>query len=181
MVGRAARVMMQDPEEYARKNVEFFNKLQDAEWQVKNPFQYRMIQGSVPLTIGSFGLSTATQFMPENETIQNLNNLNTWVVNPIIDSGVEYIVNRNISGMSPVKAGALAVGSGAGMLTGQLIGSQLFKDEEGNSNPLVTSISGMIGDVAGDFVSEKLWENKASRDFIKRASINLARHLGRIM
>lgn len=181
MTGRAARVMMQDPERYARKSQEFFNNLQDPQWQAKNPFQYRMVQGSVPLTIGSFGLSTTAQFMPENETVQNLNSLNTWIVNPIIDSGVEYIVNRNMAGMTPIKAGALAVGSGAGMLTGQLIGSQLFKDEEGNSNPLATTVSGMVGDIAGDLVSERLWENKASRDFIKRASINLARHLGRIM
>lgn len=173
--------MMENPEYAAYLSMKFVENLHNPEWRKKNPLQYGATVGSVPISIGSLGLSAAATLMPDNDFVQGVNNAATWVVNPVVDTFGEYVSNRQFGGMSSRKAGTLALGSGLGMMGGQLLGGQLFKDEEGNSNPMAVSIGGLAGDAIGDYVAEKVWQNKPSRDFIKRASLNLAKHLSKII
>jgi hypothetical protein len=134
-------------------NPAFMDKF--VEYGTSNPAARRVIVGSTAGMLGAAGIGFASRMSPENEALEKAAQAANWVGEPVFNTAAEFLGNRAI-GLSGRHSAALAGGSGIGVITGKMLGANLFKDEEGRSNQLAISGGGLAGDVLGDVVSEQI-------------------------
>ena len=151
---KTIKEFIEDPTGTYRRISSVANEIATPEWRKANPISTGVLAAGLPVSAAS-GLTSLAAGLTDNEQLDNAAHIFNWYLDPVVDTAGEFITNKHLFGMSNKRAAGVAGGSLAGTLGGQYIAESLFKDEQGNPNPVATFVGGYIGDAVGDSIADK--------------------------